>query len=96
VALQLRSSVKIYSGGTAVVTREHLIPKDGPLKLSIPVKKCDLDAVVTSLSVLGDVMLPEPPSYQPSNIHPTELHFDPKNVTKELAIKLLESLRDPS
>jgi hypothetical protein len=88
VTLQLRSSVKIHSGGTAMVTREHRIPKDGPLKLSIPVKKRDLDAVVTRLSVLGNVMLPEPPSYPPSNINPTELNFDPKNVTKDLAIKL--------
>ncbi len=85
---QLRSSVKIYSGGTAVVTREHAIPRGGPLKLSIPVKKRDLDAVVTSLCVLGNVTLPEPPSYQPSNINPSELDLDANNVTKDLATKL--------
>jgi hypothetical protein len=84
----LRSSVKIYSGGTAVVTREHALPKDGPLKLSIPVKRRDLDAVVTSLSVLGNVTLPEPPSYQPGNLNPTELSLDASNVTKDLATKL--------
>jgi hypothetical protein len=84
----LRSSVTIYSGGTAVVTKEHAIPNGGPLKLSIPVKKRDLDTVVASISVLGDVSLPEPLSYQPTNVNPTQLTLDPNQVTRELFTKL--------
>ena len=88
---QLRSSVTIYSGGTAVVTKEHAIPNGGPLKLSIPVKKRDLDTVVASISVLGDVSLPEPLSYEPTNINPAkpnDLTIDPNTVMKDLVTKL--------
>jgi hypothetical protein len=84
----LRSSVTIYSGGTAVVTKEHAIPEGGPLRLSIPVKKRDLDTVVASICVLGDVSLPEPLSYQPTNINPSNLTLDPNAVTRDLFTKL--------
>jgi hypothetical protein len=85
---QARSSVTIYTSGTAVVTKEHVIPNGGPLKLSIPVKKRDLDTVVASISVLGDVTLPEPLSYQPTNVNPTDLILDPNTVTRDLVTKL--------
>jgi hypothetical protein len=85
---QLRSSVTIYSGGTALVTKEHAIPSGGPLRLSIPVKKRDLDTVMASICVLGDVSLPEPLSYQPTNVNPTELTLDPNQVTRDLFTKL--------
>lgn len=81
------NSVKLYSSGSAVITKGFQL-KGEPLKVTIPVKKDDLDEVVTSLSVLGNVTLPEPPSYTPTNSNPTTLSLDGKNVLKELATKL--------
>lgn len=84
------NSVKLYSNGTAVISR--LYPLDGnETRISIPVKKDDLDEVVASISVFGDVALPVPPSYTPTNANATSLSIDAKNVTKDLATKLAGS-----
>jgi hypothetical protein len=84
------NSVKLYSNGSAVITKGYPLPGEGsePLKVSIPVKKADLDDVVSSISVSGDVTMPEPPNYTPTNSDPTTLELDGENVLKELATKL--------
>lgn len=82
------NSVKLYSNGSAVITKGYNPKGVEPLKVTIPVKKDDLDEVVSSLSVFGNVTLPEPPNYTPTNSNPTTLSFDGKNVFKELATKL--------
>lgn len=80
------NSVKLYSNGSAVISKG--IDLDGPTKVSIPVKSTDLDDVVSSLSVHGDVTLPEPPSYTPANSNTTTLSIDGKSVMRDLATKL--------
>lgn len=82
------NSVKLYSNGSAVITKGYRLKGKEPLKVTIPVKKDDLDDVVSSLSVLGDVTLPDPPNYTPTNSNPTTLSLDGKNVLRELATKL--------
>jgi hypothetical protein len=87
----MSNSVKLYSNGTAVINREYEIKDGKPLDISIPVKKDDLDEVVASISVYGNVQLPEPPSYTPVNADLTKLQIDVNNVTKSLATKLAGS-----
>jgi len=82
------NSVKLYSNGSAVITKGYRLKGKEPLKVTIPVKKDDLDDVVSSLSVFGNVTLPDPPNYTPTNSNPTTLSLDGKNVLKELATKL--------
>lgn len=84
----MSNSVKLYSNGTAVINREYEIKDNKPLDISIPVKKDDLDEVVASIAVYGNVQLPEPPSYTPINADLTKLQIDVNNVTKSLATKL--------
>jgi hypothetical protein len=67
---------------------EPLSSSRASLRLSIPVKKRDLDTVVASICVLGDVSLPEPLSYQPTNSNPSNLTLDPNAVTRDLFTKL--------
>ena len=80
------NSVKLYSNGSAVISKG--VDLNGPTKVSIPVKSSDLDDVVSSLSVHGDVTLPEPPSYTPANSNTTTLSLDGKSVMRDLATKL--------
>jgi len=80
------NSVKLYSNGSGVITKGFRLGKE-PLKITIPVKKEDLDDVVSSINVLGDVTIPEL-SYTPTNSNPTTLSIDAKNVLKELATRL--------
>lgn len=84
----MSNSVKLYSNGTAVINREYEFKDKKSLDISIPVKKDDLDEVVASIAVYGNVMLPEPPSYTPVNADLTKLQIDVNNVTKSLATKL--------
>lgn len=84
----MSNSVKLYSNGSAVITKGYRLKGKDPLRVTIPVKKTDLDEVVSSISVLGNVSLPEPPNYTPTNSNPTTLSLDGKSVVKELATKL--------
>lgn len=82
------NSVKLYSNGTAVISREYAFQDQEPLQVSIPVRKSDLDDVISSLSVFGNVTITVPPTYTPTNAHETELTLKPANVLKQLATKL--------
>lgn len=84
------NSVKLYSNGTAVISRDYPL-SEKETKISIPVKKSDLDDVVASLSVFGNVSLPVPPSYTPVNANATPLQIDPASATRDLATKLAGS-----
>lgn len=83
------NSVKLYSNGTAVVEKDYQIGQE--LKLSIPVKKSDLDDVVSSISVYGNVNLPVPPSYTPVNAQDTKLHISPEKALKDTIVKMAGS-----
>ena len=82
------NSVKLYSNGTAVISREYSFQDQEPLQVSIPVRKSDLDDVISSLSVFGNVTITAPPTYTPTNAQETELTLKPVNVLKQLATKL--------
>lgn len=82
------NSVKLYSNGTAVSCRECTFSNEQPYRITIPVRKSDLDDVVSSLTVFGDVTIVSPPTYTPTNAEETELNLDPANVLVELATKL--------
>ncbi len=82
------NSVTLYSNGTAVISREYEFKDREPLRIAIPVRKSDLDDVISSLSVFGNVTITAPPTYTPTNAQQTELTLNPKNVIKDLAMKL--------
>ena len=82
------NSVKLYSNGTAVICRECQFQDQQPLRVSIPVRKSDLDDVVSSLTVFGDVTITAPPTYTPTNAQETELCLDPARVLLDMATKL--------
>jgi hypothetical protein len=82
------NSVTLYSNGTAVICREYPVDDHNHLKVTIPVRKTDLDDVVSSLSVFGDVTITSPPTYIPTNAYETELSLDPSMALQELATKL--------
>ena len=82
------NSVTLYSNGTAVIRREYAFNDQQPQRISIPVRKSDLDDVISSLSVFGDVTITEPPTYTPTNAQETTLTLNPASVLKDLATKL--------
>src|SRR3954471_7521553 len=82
------NSVRLYSNGTAVISREYVFDDQEPLRISIPVRKADLDDVISSLSVFGDVTITEPPTYTPTNAEDSALTFDPASALTDLATKL--------
>lgn len=82
------NSVKLYSNGTAVISREYMFHEQQPLRISIPVRKTDLDDVISSLSVFGNVTISSPPTYTPTNAQETVLSLNPIGVLKELVTKL--------
>ena len=84
----MSNSVKLYSNGTAVYTRQYPLDGKNPTKISIPVRKPDLDEVVASIAVFGNVLLPYPPSYTPVNAAATTLKIDPAKALKETVTKL--------
>ncbi len=51
------NSVKLYSNGTAVISREFTFQDQQPQRISIPVSKTDLDDVNLSLSGFGDATI---------------------------------------
>lgn len=85
------NSVRLYSSGVALVSREYALDGKNPTKVSIPVKKADLDEVVASITVFGDVQLPEPPSYTPVNADSTKLFISPTSALKDTVTKLAGS-----
>ena len=82
------NSVRLYSNGTAVISREYVFKDREALRISIPVRKTDLDDVVSSLSVFGDVTVTEPPTYTPTNAGGSALTLDPASALTDLATKL--------
>jgi hypothetical protein len=80
----------LYSNGTAVISRQYKLEK-GPNKISIPVRKDDLDEVVASVGVFGNVTTPVPPSYTPVNAKDTKLDINPASALKDTATKLAGS-----
>jgi hypothetical protein len=84
------NSVKLYSNGTGVVTREIVLDGKAATKVSIPVRKSDLDEVVASISVFGDVTLSEL-SYTPVNANATKLSISRDSALKDTATKLAGS-----
>src|SRR4051812_20895381 len=82
------NSVRLYSNGTAVISREDGFDGMEPLRISIPVRKSDLDDVISSIAVFGDVTIIEPPTYTPTNAQATALKLDPSGALRDLAVKL--------
>jgi hypothetical protein len=82
------NSVRLYSNGTAVISREYAFQDQEPLRISIPVRKTDLDDVISSLGVFGDVTITGPPTYTPTNADSPALTLDPASVFEDLATKL--------
>src|SRR5947209_3777273 len=82
------NSVRLYSNGTAVISREYVFQGQEPLRISIPVRKTDLDDVISSLGVFGDVTITGPPTYTPTNADSPALELDPATALTDLATKL--------
>jgi hypothetical protein len=83
------NSVRLYSNGTAVISREYVFEGQEPLRISIPVRKTDLDDVISSLAVFGDVTITGPPTYTPTNADAPALALDPSSALRNLATKLV-------
>jgi len=82
------NSVRLYSNGTAVISREYTFEGREPLRISIPVRKTDLDDVISSLAVFGDVTITGPPTYTPTNAGESALDLDPASALEDMATKL--------
>ena len=85
------NSVRLYSNGTAVISREYAFAGHEPLQVVIPVRKADLDDVVSSLAVFGDVTITSPPTYTPTNAEQPTLTIEPANALRDLVIRLAGS-----
>src|SRR3954447_6125618 len=83
------NSVRLYSNGTAVISREYAFKDQEPLRITIPVRKTDLDDVISSLAVFGDVTVTGPPTYSPTNAEGSALEFDPSRALRNLATRLV-------
>ena len=88
----MRNSVKLYSNGSAVITKVLPVKAGEALKVSIPVKASDLDEVVASLSVAGNVTISEAPTYSPTNSSAATLQLDPTEGLRSLVVKLCGAL----
>ena len=82
------NSVRLYSNGTAVISREYELNNEEPLRISIPVRKTDLDDVISSLAVFGEVAITEPPTYSPTNAEESALEINPAAALEDLTLKL--------
>jgi hypothetical protein len=82
------NNVRLYSNGTAVISREYLFKDQETLRITIPVRKTDLDDVISSLSVFGDVTITEPPTYTPTNALDSALTLDSASALTDLVTKL--------
>lgn len=82
------NSVTLYSNGTAVIRREYTFHDQNPQQIAIPVRKSDLDDVLSSLSVYGDVTITQPPTYTPTNARETSLKLNPANALNDLVTTL--------
>ncbi|MFM7130341.1 MAG: hypothetical protein ACKO0V_13400 [bacterium] len=80
--------VTLYSNGTAVISREYRVEGDTPVKIQIPVSKVNLDDVISSLSVFGEVAIASPPTYAPTNAQATSLTLESKNILVDMVTKL--------
>lgn len=82
------NSVTLYSNGTAVIRRDYAFPDANPMRVAIPVRRADLDDVVSSLAVFGDVAVVGSPSYTPTNAAKATLPLDPQGALRDLLTKL--------
>ena len=81
------NSVKLYSNGTAVISRDYSLT-EGEREISIPVRSVDLCDAVGTLTLIGDVTCPEPPSYEPVGANQSSLMIDNTNAMRSLATEL--------
>lgn len=79
--------ISIYENGSATVTREIEIA-EGVATVDIPVRAEDLDEVVASISVFGNVEITLPPTYIPQNPQSKDLKFSPEDVFDDFARNL--------
>ncbi|WP_435018685.1 hypothetical protein TA3x_000670 [Tundrisphaera sp. TA3] len=82
------NSVRLYSNGTAVISRDYPFRGEESLRIAIPVRRDDLDDVVSSLAVFGDLAIVGPPTYTPTNAEDTSLEIDPAHALRDLATRM--------
>jgi len=80
--------VTLYSNGTAVITKGYDLEADSPVTIQIPVSKANLDDVISSLCVFGEVSVASPPTFSPTNAHETSLTLKSDNILMDMATKL--------
>ncbi len=85
------NQVKLYSNGTAVISREYAFEGTELKRIAIPVRKSDLDDVISSISIFGDVLVTDPPTYTPTNAEETTLTIDATKAFKEIGTKMAGS-----
>jgi hypothetical protein len=83
-----QNRVVIFSNGIADLRRVHLVRRDAPAKLSIPVRQTHVADILASLNVFGDVRIAAPPSFRPVNENDGSLTLDTKSVLENLADQL--------
>jgi hypothetical protein len=83
-----QNRVVIFSNGIADLRRTHLVRRDAPAKLSIPVRQTHVADILASLNVFGDVRIAAPPSFRPVNENDGSLTLDTKSVLENLAEQL--------
>lgn len=80
--------VTLYSNGTAVITKGYDLEADIPVTIQIPVSKANLDDVISSLCVFGEVSVASPPTFSPTNAQETSLTLKSDNILMDMATKL--------
>ena len=84
----MANHVVLYSNGIADFRWSHLVDAESGKSISIPVRKEYLADILSSLTVYGNVSIPKPPSFQPSDQQRKCLDFDAENVMASLASRL--------
>ncbi len=80
--------VTLYSNGTAVISKVYDLDSDSPVTIQIPVSKANLDDVISSLCVFGEVAVASPPTFSPTNARETSLTLKSDNILMDMATKL--------
>lgn len=80
--------VVIFSNGIADVQRSHLVRRESPATISIPVRQTHVADVLASLNVFGEVRVVSPPSFRPVNENDGTLALDTKSVLENIAEQL--------
>ena len=84
-----RNRATIYSNGIADFQRKFTVTNKKPTTIMLPVNQDHLGDVLASLSIMGDVKLESPPTFQPANVDDTSLSISSDHAYLSLVKQLV-------